>query len=312
MKKNLLFILSLLLFVSCKEKKSNQAGKKMQDFIVEISEYARNQNPHFIVIPQNGTELLFDNLDADGKLNDRLIAAVDGFGEEELFFDGSSYSPDQYRLQMALKATSIKFLVADYLEDNSQIASAFQYAEDNGFIAFPRASNNYDYMYIPDSVHHENAADVSTLAQAKNYLYLISTSNYTDKATYLTAIQQTNFDLVIIDAFWNDDLLTATEVASLKTKANGGKRLVVSYMDIGSAENYRYYWKDSWKLHCPNWLKKKYDGYKDEIWVKFWVKEWKDIIYGNPESYTQKLLNCGFDGAYLDNVEAFYSLYHKD
>lgn len=64
-----------------------------------------------------------------------------------------------------------------------------------------------------------------------------------------------------------------------------------------------------WKLHSPTWLKKKYDGYDDEIWVKFWKKEWQEIIYSGGDSYTQRILSSGFNGVYLDNVEAYYFLY---
>lgn len=35
------------------------------------------------------------------------------------------------------------------------------------------------------------------------------------------------------------------------------------------------------------------------------MTDWKNIIYGTSDSYTQKLLNSGFDGAYLDIVDAF-------
>lgn len=284
----------------------------MQDFVVEISDYARSFDPDFILIPQNGCELLFNDVDSESELNMRFIHAIDGYGNEELFFDGN-YSPDDYRLDMLRKVkTNLKVMTADYLNTDADTTSAFQHADDEGFIAFPRVSDNYDYKIIPSSVHNENSNDILKLADAQNYLYLISTDSYSDKASFLSAIQQTNFDVVIIDAFFGDDLLTAADVTSLKTKLNGGKRLVISYLDIGSAENYRYYWKKHWGPHHPLWLKKKYDGYKDEIWVKYWKQDWKDIIYGNDESYTKKLLNCGFDGAYLDNVEAFYALYHKD
>jgi len=64
-----------------------------------------------------------------------------------------------------------------------------------------------------------------------------------------------------------------------------------------------------WKLHSLTWLKKKYDGYDDEIWVKFWKKEWQEIIYSGGDSYTQRILSSGFNGVYLDNVEAYYFLY---
>src|SRR5690554_6803454 len=54
-----------------------------------------------------------------------------------------------------------------------------------------------------------------------------------------------------------------------------------------------------WKLHSPTWLKKKYDGYDDEIWVKYWKKEWQEIIYSGGDSYTQRILSSGFNGFIL-------------
>jgi len=45
--------------------------------------------------------------------------------------------------------------------------------------------------------------------------------------------------------------------------------------------------------------------------VQFWNPEWQKIIYGNDDSYMKKILDAGFDGAYLDNVEAYYFLYNK-
>lgn len=313
MKKTLLLFFGILALSACKEKKSRKAGVKMQDFIISISKFARAQDPHFILIPQNGEEVLFQDIDPDGTVNADLVAAIDGFGVEELFYNNGSYAPDDYRLNMLRKVSpGLKVLVADYLANDSDYPHALQVADTEQFIAFPRYNANYDYKSIPTTVYHENTTNIQTLAQAQNYLYLISTENYADKSSFLAAIQQTNFDVVIIDAFFGDELLTITDVGSLKTKANGAQRLVISYMNIGSAEKYRYYWKKTWGLHHPLWLKKKYDGYKDEIWVKFWNKEWKEIIYGNSDSYTQKLLNIGFDGAYLDNIEGFYFLYHKN
>lgn len=312
MRKASFILLIALCGFACKEKKTVKAGVKMQDFIISISRFARAQDPDFILIPQNGEEVLFTDTDPDKGLRTDLIQAIDGYGVEELFYNGE-YAPDDYRLNMLRQVSpGIKIMVADYLNNDADATGAFQLADMDQFIAFPRYQANYDYKYIPSTVHHENSNDIHTLAQAQNYLYLISTESYADKAGFLSAIQQTNFDVVIIDAFFGEELLTSAEVASLKTKQNGGKRLVISYMNIGSAEKYRYYWKKSWGLHHPLWLKKKYDGYKDEIWVKFWKDEWQEIIYGNDNSYTQKLLNAGFDGAYLDNIEGFYFLYHKD
>lgn len=298
-----------ILFSCSKEKRSDKAGEKMQEFVISISNYARGLDSDFIVIPQNGTELAFNYLDPDDGLNSSYTLAIDGFGIEELFYNGT-YSSDNERLSMLQELVALKkIMVAEYVSDDSKVADAIQKNTAEGFICFPRINSNYDYKQIPDSVINENTNDILSLQDAQNYLYLISTDNYSTKQEMINAIIATNFDVILIDMSFDDVELTTSEIQQLKTKQNGSKRLVISYMNIGSAETYRYYWKDKWKLHRPRWLKKPYEGYEDEIWVKFWKKEWQEIIYGNADSYTKKIIDAGFDGVYLDNVEAYYFLY---
>ena len=282
----------------------------MQTFVVNISNYAKQINPNFLIIPQNGLELAFNDLEIDNGQNVQYLNSVDGFGIEELFYNGT-YAPDDYRIKMAKNLAGQKpILVSEFIANNNEIPDAILKNTDEGFLCFPRGNNNYDYLHIPDTVINENANDITALADAKNYLYMISTDNYTTKQTFLSAIAATNFDLVLIDLFFDGVELTSTEVNNLKAKANGGKRLVIAYMSVGSAENYRYYWKNDWKLGSPSWLAKPYDGFPDEFWVEYWNTEWENIIYGNNNSYTKKILDAGFDGAYLDNVEAYYFLYN--
>ena len=281
----------------------------MQDFIIAISDYARGIDNDFIIIPQNGAELLFNETDPEAGFHPGLLTAVNGIGIEELFYDGA-LNVDEERLSMLRQiVTKYKVMVADYVTSDGDIADDILRCHNEGFICFPRCSANYDYILIPDSAIGENSDDITSLNQAKNYLYLISNGGFSSKESMLQAITATNFDVVIIDAFYDDTPFTAAEIAQLKTKANGGKRLVISYINVGAAEKFRYYWKKSWHVHCPGWLKKKYEGYDDEIWVKFWKSDWQDIIYGNDDSYMKKILDAGFDGAYLDNVEAYYFLY---
>lgn len=305
----LIILLPLIIFSCSKEKRSDRKGPKMQEFVIAISDYARKQDANFIVIPQNGIELAFQDLAIDDGLNQGYLNAIDGVGIEELFFNVSALS-DNERLEMLREVVNSKtVMVADYVESNSNYTSALQKCADEGFLCFPRKDGNYDYVDIPTVLINENIENINTLTEAKNYLYLISDSKFSSKTAYLDAIRATNYDVLIIDAFSNGIQLTKNEVNSLKVKQNGGKRLVIAYMNIGAAEKYRYYWNDKWKLHSPNWLKKKYDGYEDEIWVKYWKKDWQEIIYSGEDSYTQRILDSGFDGTYLDNVEAYYFLY---
>jgi cysteinyl-tRNA synthetase len=308
----LILMFSSILFSCSKENKSEKAAEEMQKFVANISNYAKDIDGDFIIIPQNGIELAFNSCDTTEGLNTAYISAINGFGVEELFYNGS-YAPDKERLAMLrILRSANKIMVAEYISDNKNIADAVTRNYNEGFICFPRVSSNYDYLEIPDTAIRQNINDITTLKEAQNYLYLISSDNYSSKNEMINAISATSFDIVIMDLFFDEVAFTSSEINLLKTKANGGKRLIIAYMNIGSAEKFRYYFKSSWGLYHPSWLKRKYEGYKDEFWVKFWETEWQDIIYGNENSYTKKIIEAGFDGAYLDNIEAYYFLFYRN
>ncbi len=304
------FGMAALFFLSCsKEKLSDRAAVKMREFVEDISSYAKKYNPHFIVIPQNGPELAFKDLSPDEGIDNSYLNAIDGFGIEELFYNGT-YAPDNDRINMLQTLGRYKpVFVSEYVKDSSQISVAYQKNEEQGFICFVRGSQNYYYTEIPDSVHNINPDNVYSLNDVTNYLYLINYDNFATKRQLLDTLKKYDFDLIIMDLFFNETPFTYAEINELKYKTNGARRLVISYINIGAAEKYRYYWQDDWRLHHPSWLKKPYEGYDDEIWVKFWKKDWQEIIYGNNDSYIKKIIDAGFDGAYLDNVEAYYFLY---
>jgi cysteinyl-tRNA synthetase, unknown class len=310
--KGCFFLLLIFIWSACsKEKKMDEASVKMQDFVINISNYAESLKPGFIIIPQNGIELAFNQTDVASGINENYVNAIEGMGVEELFYNGDRIEDDGRLAMLQQLKSSITIMVADYISDNANLSNAIQLNQDQGFLCFPRSSSNYNYLEIPPNPINENADSIKVLSDAKNYLYLISTDGFTSKQAMIDAIKATNYDVILIDLYFNEEILTPAEVSQLKTKANGGSRLVMSYINVGSAENWRYYWRDGWKLHHPSWLKKKYEGYEDEIWVEFWDSEWQDIIYGNDNSYIKKIINAGFDGAYLDNVEAYYFLYGK-
>lgn len=310
-------VLLILVFISVlsscfKERRSDKAANKMQEFVIDISNYAREIDGNFIIIPQNGVELCLKELDLSNGLHSEYMNAIDGIGVEELFYDGTSiFDGERLEIIDLVKPTK-KIMVSEFVNDQTNVPDAIQQNYSRGYICFPRIGGNYDYTQIPDSAIQANENNIHSLQEAQNYLYLINNSNYGSKQEFLQAIQATNFDVVLIDLFFEDEAFSASEIESLKIKANGADRLVIAYMNIGSAEKFRYYWKNTWGLHHPLWIKRRYEGYDDEFWVKFWKKDWQEIIYGNDDSYTKKILNAHFDGVYLDNVEAYYFLYYKD
>jgi cysteinyl-tRNA synthetase len=93
------------------------------------------------------------------------------------------------------------------------------------------------------------------------------------------------FLIIIIDLFYKDAALAPAAVAQLKTKAGGCSRLVIAYMSIGEAEDYRYYWQDDWYAHPPAWLRAENPDWPGNYLVAYWDPAWQGIIFGNDDSY---------------------------
>jgi cysteinyl-tRNA synthetase len=157
----------------------------------------------------------------------------------------------------------------------------------------------------PASPYNENTSNIGSLTDARNFLYLIDPGNYNTKADFLNSLQVTNYDILLIDLFFDGIQLSLTDVASLKIKNNGGTRLVIGYMSIGEAEDYRYYWDPAWDADPPSWLAEENPDWPGNYKVRYWHQGWQNIISGNTGSYLKKILSSGFDGVYLDIIDAF-------
>jgi cysteinyl-tRNA synthetase len=311
---SLLFLIGLLMFFGFNtldaDKETEKAGKKMQEFVIQISNFARKQKSDFIIIPQNGIELAFQNVNPNKPLYQAYLKAIDGIAIEELFYDEKGIA-DEYRIGNLKKIPSDKkVIVSEFLKDSTLIEKINQDNLNADFVPFIRTADNYHYHLLPTIKNGENDNNISKLADVKNFLYLINADDFDTKKALIDAVGQTNYDLVLIDLYYLSFPYTKAELELLKKKKNGGKRLVICYMNIGAAENWREYWQPEWKLGKPKWLKKNYKGYENEIYTEFWHSDWEKILVGNTDSYTQKIINAGFDGVFLDNVEAYYALYN--
>ena len=68
------------------------------------------------------------------------------------------------------------------------------------------------------------------------------------RETWLNALRNSDYDVIYIDSFYNHRALpdnqtplTRAEVESLKHKPDGGRRQVIAYLSVGSAEQNRWY-----------------------------------------------------------------------
>ena len=317
MKKIISLLLIALLFYSC-NKNPIPSGidfrQEMRDFVMEISTYAKEKDKYFIVIPQNGQELITDSGEPDGVLQIDYINSFDATGRESAFYgynDDDEATPNEesnflIELCELCEDNGVEVLATDYCYTHSNMDDSYEQNNLLGFISF--AAPERGLSVIPDypsRIYNENLNDITKISEAKNFLYLINPENYTNKEVFLTDIEATDYDLVLIDLFFNDLVFTPIDIARLKIKNNGSQRLVICYMSIGEAEDYRYYWQKEWKVGEPIWLEKENPDWKGNYKVRYWEEEWKSLILGDNSAYLDKIINLGFDGVYLDIIDGF-------
>ncbi|KLO24229.1 MULTISPECIES: MJ1477/TM1410 family putative glycoside hydrolase [unclassified Marinitoga] len=121
--------------------------------------------------------------------------------------------------------------------------------------------------------------------------------------------QLTNIDLNKIILFYNPKFLII-DYSKDGSEKNEFKKyqidklkgiITIAYLSIGEAEDYRYYWKDDWYNNPPEWLDGENKNWPGNYKVKYWDKEWKNIIF----DYLDKIISQGFKGVYIDLVDSY-------
>ncbi len=317
---SLLVIAFAMVFVSCNDKdklpEDMNFKQEMRNFVQNLSVYAKDKNPNFVIIPQNGANLVSSTGEEDGTPQTAYINAIDGIGQEDIFYgydkDDKATPADvttylSFFLDMAKNNGDVTILGMDYCSTHSNMDDSYAKNNAKGYISF--AADQRNLNNIPDypaQICDENADTITKLSQAKNVLYFISPDdNYSTAQEFVDAVAATNYDVIVMDYFYNGQEYTDAQIAKLKQKANGGVRMIISYMSIGEAEDYRFYWKSDWKVGNPTWLDKENPNWKGNYKVRYWETDWQNIIFGSNEAYLDKIIAKGFDGTYLDIIDAF-------
>jgi cysteinyl-tRNA synthetase len=306
-----------LLIHSCKKSENNIDYRgKMRKFVEKISTRGRNLRPGFIVIPQNGLPLLSSDGTAGGTPEASYIAAIDGVGQEELWYgyenkdDVKTPEPDHTELLglcTFAHVQGLKVLVTDYCTTPEKCDDAYTKNAENHFVSFSANHRELDNIPThPAFPFQVNTNAVHSLGDIKNFLYLINPSGYNSKEEFLHALEQTDYDAFVLDLFFDENtMLNTDDLNRLRYKTNGGERKLICYMSIGEAESYRPYWKPFWNVTPPSFLLGEDPDWVNNYTVKYWDPNWQSIICGNSDSYLDKIVNAGFDGVYLDLVSEY-------
>ena len=147
-------------------------------------------------------------------------------------------------------------------------------------------------------------AAAGALAGVSLWIYLIDVNL---DAETVDRIAASTYDMVVLDFIRSEAENTDYLMGELVNRLHDAphSKLVIAYIDIGQAEDYRTYWQPSWRIGDPDWIVGlDPDGWEGNYPVAFWRQEWRDIWLGDA-GYLKAILDDGFDGVYLDWVEAY-------
>ena len=128
----------------------------------------------------------------------------------------------------------------------------------------------------------------------------------------VTALVDSPYDLLVIEPTRTVIGSEGFDTAGLVRALHERGKLVLAYIDIGEAEDYRTYWAAEWQAPtedgpgAPDFLVTvDPDGWSGNYPVAYWDERWKDIVIYGEGSVLSQVLADGFDGVYLDWIEAY-------
>jgi cysteinyl-tRNA synthetase len=150
-------------------------------------------------------------------------------------------------------------------------------------------------------VHHNRELRLDNVSHWFYYL------DFEPDETIIQQIADSTYDLVVIEPIFTDrentDFLMAEVISRFHNAPHS--KLAIAYIDIGQAEDWRTYWQPDWRIGNPEWIvASDPDGWEGNFPVAYWDDEWRQIWLGE-NGYLQAILDAGFDGIYLDWVEAY-------
>jgi cysteinyl-tRNA synthetase len=281
----------------------------MRRLVTGLSSYAKTRRPGFVVLTHNALPLLTADGTPKGRPVERYLKALDGVVQESLFYshDRGPTPPEDTRLLGSFldlaKSRGLAALVIDYPSSDEQATDSDRRSRAQGYLCF---EGQRDLDRIPqERPPQAHKGDVRRLQEAADFLYLINPGRFADRSGYLDALRKAGQDVMVVDLFYGGMALSAAEVASLQRRPDGRRRLVLAYMSVGEAEDYRYYWKPGFSAAPPGWLEAKNPTWPGDYKVRYWDPAWRRLVYGGVDSYLDRILAAGFDGVALDVVDAY-------
>jgi len=297
--------------------------EELRKFVQSISKFARSYNPNFAVLANGGLDLMVkrDPIDQTKIAPARAyMRAIDGVIQEGMFFDvsrgdkpfGAPTNPARQKalLQMAAFAqrNGLKVFAMDFGTGKAVVDAARKAALKRRFVSLVVDTPSTDIHSLPAyplRPFAENPDNILSLDMVRNFAVIRNSAPFGHEDQFALDMHETNYDMMAVEVFHGRQPLSKRAVETLKYKKIGSRRLVLAYMNIGSAASYHYYWQPEWREGSPSWISAPHPDDPDRYNVEYWRDEWKQIIAGDTNSYTYGLIAQGFDGVIIDGLEAY-------
>jgi cysteinyl-tRNA synthetase len=232
---------------------------EMKQLVIKLAAYGRTIDPNFIVIPHNTPQLGLIN-DCNSifycQIDLNFTQMIDAWAVSNLLYGAnqddtatpSQTSNNTLQYLKLLKSSGEKIMVIDYCWTFANLLTSYSQNNKNGFISYANYRSLASLPAKPANPFNVNKNNITTIKDAKNFLFLINPSTFASKFDFLLKINVTNFDMLIISPYANQtSMYEPNELNQLKKKRNGGKRLVICYLNVGEASDYLPYWNNTWQ-----------------------------------------------------------------
>jgi hypothetical protein len=153
--------------------------------------------------------------------------------------------------------------------------------------------NNEDYNILPSELPYRlNTASIDTLKKVNNFMIIKNYSNFNTKARFLLTAKNLQYDMLIIEPYYNKGhYFTASDIEFMKYKKGNklNRRLVYAYLDMSHLHEQSKFYSET---------------FMENDTIKYWSDEWKDTLFARGEgSITDYFIKSGYDGVFVDNIK---------